>query len=514
MRERPLLWSHGIAGAIGSAVLAIGALGLGWLPPLFNVESSPVVGLLHTTSLGEGISRVAVLVGGALLLQSWLLLGAGILGRTAVPLRSLRNVLALWILPTVLVPPLFSRDPYSYFVQGRLLQMGLDPYTHGAASVPGWFRAGVDPMWAETPTPYGPLYLLLQHAVVNIAGTPYWSAIGFRLIAILGIGMMAHYVPKLAQLHGIDPAAATWLAVMNPLVLLHFSLGGHNDALMVGLMLAGLYHAMRRHPVPTVLLLAAAVAVKPIALLVVPFASLLFLRRDAHAWRRWLAYATSGVLVLSLVLIVGLATGVRWGWIQALTTPGSVRTWLSPSTAIGMAIGLVGDAFGNRGLDAVAVTSVRLAFMAVAIAICAWLLLRPQGRSPVRGALLAFTVVIALGPVVQPWYLLWALPLVAVSGMNRSWHLKATVLGTAGFVIYALAEPAATSDPHLDLFDSLGIVMAVATVLLVLLASPRERELAIGNQFAHGLSPLDDDARRVAKGLVVRSVPTPGSDTP
>lgn len=504
MQPRQLLQSHGVAGAIGSSVLAIGALGLGWLPPLFDVESSPVVSLLHTTSVGEGISRLAVLVGGALLLQSWLLLGADVLGPRTVTVRSVQAALALWVVPTVLVPPLFSRDPYSYFVQGRLLQMGLDPYTHGAASVPGWFQAGVDPMWAETPTPYGPLYLLLQHLVVNVAHTPYWSAIGFRLIAIAGIALIAHFVPKLAALHGIDPAAALWLSALNPLVILHFSLGGHNDALMVGLMLAGVHAAMRKRALPALLLLAAAVAVKPIALVIVPFLGLLAVARDARWWKRWLAYGCSSLAVLLLVLAMGLVVGVRWGWMQALTTPGSVRTWLSPSTAIGMSIGLVGDAFGNREVDPTAVTMVRMLFMLVAVALCLLLLLRPQGRSPVRGALLAFTAIIALGPVVQPWYLLWALPLVAVSGMNRSWHLKATVLGTAGFVIYALAEPAATSDPHLDLFDSLGILMAIATVLFVLLASPKERELAVGSQFAHGLSPLDDDARRAAKAWIVR----------
>ena len=499
MPQRRHLRSHGLAGAIGSAVLAIGSLALGWLPPLFNIDAIPVLSLLRTTSIGELLGRAAVLIGGALLLQSWLLLGADVLGQREVSVRSLQSILGLWLLPTLLVPPLFSRDPYSYFVQGRLLQLGLDPYTNGAASVPGWFRAGVDPMWAETPTPYGPLYLMIQHAVVNLAGTPYWSAIAFRLVAVLGIALIAFYTPRLAQLHGIDPAAATWLAALNPLVLLHFSLGGHNDALMVGLMMAGLHEAMRRRSLNAVLLLAAAVAVKPIALVLVPFVGLLYLRGRTRWWQRFTAYGIATAPVLGLVLALGAAIGVNWGWIHALTTPGSVRTWLSPSTALGMTIGLIGDLFGDRAIDPIAVTVARAVFMLVAIAICVHLLLRPQRRSPVRGAMLALTAIIALGPVVQPWYLLWALPLVAVTGMAKPWHLHATVLGTAGFVIYALAEPTATSDSHLDLFDSLGMIMAGAIVLLVLLASPRERALAIGTQYARGLAPLDDAARRRAR---------------
>lgn len=498
-----LLRAHGLPGAIGSGVLAIGALALGWIPPLFNVDSTPVLGLLRTTSAGELLGRAAVLIGGALILQSWLLLGTDVL-RGRAPLRSLYRILGLWIAPAMLVPPLFSRDPYSYFVQGRLLQLGLDPYTHGAASVPGWFQAGVDPMWAETPTPYGPLYLLLQKAVVTVAQTPYWSAVVFRLIAVIGVACMAYAVPRLAQRQGIDPAAATWLAVMNPLVLLHFAFGGHNDAIMVGLMLIGLEFAMQRRVIPATLWIAAAVAIKPIAFVVVPFAALLVIPWATTLLRRILAYALSGLTVLALVLAMGAALGVGGGWIQALTTPGSVRTWLSPPTAIGMAVGLVGDAFGNREVDAIAVSAVRLACMALAVGYCLYLLLRPQGRSPVRGALLAFTAIIGLGPVVQPWYLLWALPLVATSGMHKPWHLKATVLGTAGFVIYALAEPTATADAHLDLVDSLGMVLAGATVLFVLLASPTERALAVGNQFSRGLAPADADAQARARGWIVQ----------
>lgn len=504
MRELRPLRAHGLPGAIGSGVLAIGALALGWIPPLFNVASVPVLGLLRSTSVGELLGRAAVLVGGALILQSWLLLGTDVLGARDVRVRSLHRILALWVTPALLIPPLFSRDPYSYFVQGRLLELGLDPYTHGAASVPGWFQAGVDPMWAETPTPYGPLYLLLQQAVVAVADTPYWSAVGFRVLAVIGIAAIAYAVPRLAEQQGIDPAAATWLAALNPLVLLHFAFGGHNDALMVGLMLLGLDAALRRRLLPTLLWLAAAVAIKPIAIVAVPFAGLLVLPWATTLLRRVAAYAVSGIAVLALVLGMGFAMGVGGGWVQALTTPGSVRTWLSPATAIGMAVGLLGDLFGNHGLDDIAVSVSRLVCMAVAVGYCLVLLLRPEGRSPVRGALLAFTAIIGLGPVVQPWYLLWALPLVATAGMQRPWHLKATVLGTAGFVIYALAEPTATSDAHLDLIDSLGMVLAGAVVLLVLLASPRERELVVGTQFADGLTPQDETARARSEGWRVR----------
>lgn len=504
MQERALLRAHGLPGAIGSLVLAIGALGMGWLPPLFNIDAIPLLGALRTTAAGEILSRGSVLVGGAMLVQSWLLLGTDVLSERITSIRGMRWVLALWLAPTVLVPPLFSRDPYSYFVQGKLMQNGVDPYTHGAAALEGWFRAGVDPMWAETPTPYGPLYLLIERVVVTIAKTPYWSAVGFRLVAILGIAIIAYYVPKLAELQGINPAAALWLAGLNPLVLLHFALGGHNDAVMVALMLAGLYAAMTKRAVLAVLLLGAAVAVKPIAIVLVPFAALCFAVRNASPVRRMIGYAVGGIAVVAVVVALGFAAGVGTGWLHALTTPGEVRTWLSPPTAIGMAIGLVGQWFGNYAVDPIAVQYARLVFIAAALAVCAYLLLKPQRRTPVRSAVLAFTVIIFFGPVVQPWYLLWALPLIAVSGLRKPWHLKAVVLGTAVVVIYGLSEPTATSDAHLDLIDSLGFLAAIAAVALAVLASPRERSLALGSQFAHGLAPRTAQEHARAKEWLVR----------
>ena len=504
MQDRRLLLSHGVPGALGSLVLAVGALSMGWLPPMFNIDQLPWLEVIRGTTSGEVLGRAAVLVGGALVLQSWLLLGADVLGDRLTDVNMLWRILGMWLVPTLLVPPLFSRDPYSYYIQGRLMAEGLDPYTNGAAAVDGWFRAGVDPMWAETPTPYGPLFLVIERAVVAIADTPYWSAVGFRLVALVGIALAAWAVPKLADLHGINPAAAVWLSVLNPLVLLHFALGAHNDALMVGLMLCGLLAAMRLRAIPAVLLLAAAMSVKPIAIVAVPFAALAFIPRKAPLWQRIAAYATSGVAVLAVMILSGIALGVGTGWIQALTTPGSVRTWLSPPTAIGMAIGLGGQVLGNYDLDAIAVDAVRLVFIIAALLVCAWLLVRPHGRSPIRGAVLAFTVIIFFGPVVQPWYLLWALPLIAVTGLRKAWHLKAVVIGTAIVVIYGLSEPTATSDAHLDLIDSVGFLMAIAIVAFVVLASPRERSLALGSQFAKGLAPNNEAARSRAAGWILR----------
>ena len=47
------------------------------------------------------------------------------------------------------------------------------------------------------------------------------------------------------------------------------------------------------------------------------------------------------------------------------------------------------------------VTVFRLIAMALAVGVVLWLCFKPQGRSPVRSAALAFTAVVLLGPVIQ-----------------------------------------------------------------------------------------------------------------
>ena len=62
--------------------------------------------------------------------------------------------------------------------------------------------------------------------------------------------MIVWAMPRLARRCGMDPVAALWLSVLNPLLLFHLIAGGHNEALMIGAMLAGLVLALDRHLVP------------------------------------------------------------------------------------------------------------------------------------------------------------------------------------------------------------------------------------------------------------------------
>ncbi|MBD4602799.1 hypothetical protein GUG50_02365, partial [Xanthomonas citri pv. citri] len=88
---------------------------------------------------------------------------------------------------------------FSYLQQGRLLASGLDPYSQGVSALPGWFMQGADSIWAESPSPYGPLFLLFAETTWRATGgTIELSVTAFRLLALAGLALCLWAVPRLA----------------------------------------------------------------------------------------------------------------------------------------------------------------------------------------------------------------------------------------------------------------------------------------------------------------------------
>ena len=62
---------YALPGLVAGTVMAIGALGVGWLP-IDGLADVPLVHALRTDTVGAFVSRASVILGGALLLQAWL----------------------------------------------------------------------------------------------------------------------------------------------------------------------------------------------------------------------------------------------------------------------------------------------------------------------------------------------------------------------------------------------------------------------------------------------------------
>ncbi|MFF5499217.1 polyprenol phosphomannose-dependent alpha 1,6 mannosyltransferase MptB [Streptomyces aquilus] len=227
-----------ILGLAGTTVLAAGGETAGALP---------VRDLLNPASVHAAVGLVGVYFGVVLLIAAWALLGRLI--RTSAPPtpRDLLLALALWAAPLLLAPPLFSRDVYSYLAQGAMVDAHMDVYAHGPAQLGGPLADEVAPIWRHTGAPYGPVFLAVAAALAGLTrGELPAGLFAMRLVALSGVALMAAALPRLARHSGADPAAALWLGALNPLVLLHLVAGAHNDAIMLGLLGAGLVAVLGR----------------------------------------------------------------------------------------------------------------------------------------------------------------------------------------------------------------------------------------------------------------------------
>lgn len=428
---RVALADPGTLGLVGSLLVAFAALGIGIVPKPDPLSQLPLIGLLRETVLGRGLATAAIITGIAVLLTAWFALGRD-LRAGAVEVRDLRRTLWRWALPLLATPPLFSRDAYSYSAQGNLVRHGYDPYVVGPWVIPGPFADSVDPLWATTPAPYGPVFLTLAGGVSRLTGdSVYLGVLGMRALALAGVVLLAIYLPRLAACCGVEPRTALWLGLVNPLTLMHFVSGAHNDALMLGLIVAGLTLALEGSPLAGSVVIALAAGVKAPAALALGFVGHVWARQLVRSFpalsprqRLLRGFALAGGVGLTTFAAVTAVTRFGYGWIGALGTPGIVHSWLSPPTVLGMVSGGTARFLGLTEEIWPYVDGVRAVSGALAVLLIVTMLLRPgpldlsrsaAHRRVVRGTAYALLLLVLLGPVVQPWYLMWALvPLAAV----------------------------------------------------------------------------------------------------
>ncbi|HTX32954.1 MAG TPA: polyprenol phosphomannose-dependent alpha 1,6 mannosyltransferase MptB [Solirubrobacteraceae bacterium] len=389
----------------------------------------------------KGTERVFFYIGVGLLIAAWL--GLGTLARTPrLAPRGISLIAALWCLPLALGAPLFSRDIYSYLAQGTIAHLGLSPY-HVPPAVLG--RLGqthvlgaVDPFWRHVTAPYGPLFLGVISLIVSATGQHLVAgALAIRGFDLIGLLLLAMFVPRLARRLSADPARAVWFAVASPLVLLQLVAPAHNDLLMAGLMLAGVSLAADGHPLLGIAVCALAATIKLPAIVAVAFVSAVWIRSETE-WRdRALRAAAAGVVTAGVLGVVTLVTGFGLGWVSSglFSTPARVHLALTPATDISWtAVKLLHDA----GLSASfhAVDSVLRAVMFAASALLALVLLwRARLTNFVFCLGLALVGFAIAGPALWPWYLSWGLVLLAVSPRGQASWLVVAALAVGAVLV-------------------------------------------------------------------------------
>jgi alpha-1,6-mannosyltransferase len=469
-----------LLGFAGSVLVTAGSFGVGDIPR--NQTALQDLGL-SWLSFGHGktLTGIAFWLGIAVMMIAWVRLGRTLRDDTqsAASARTIGWTAVAWAAPLMIAVPLYSRDVYAYLAQGALLRDGFNPYSDGPAVQPGPLLDSMAQVWATTTAPYGPAFMSLTGAVTRATGDhPIAGVLVMRLVLVPGLFLTLWALPVLARHFGTDPARALWLAVLNPLVLVHLVGGPHVELLMMGVLIAGVTLVVRRRHVAGVSVLALAASIKITAGVAIPFVLWIWLShiRDERRVRAPDVARTLAWIVGLSAAIFGLLTllvGHGFGWLLGLTWAAKIINWLTIPTAFAHVITFAASPFTALPLLPVlevtrAVGSVVLALTLVGL----WLWFRRGEREAVKGMAWAMLAVLLLEPSTLPWYYTWALVLAAAFILER-WAVMAIVFYSV-FLLQVFGP-----DDEIFMYKLTDVVVAIALSALAAWSLVREDPLRV-----------------------------------
>jgi Glycosyltransferase family 87 len=398
-------------------------------------DAGPLAGLVprlltDPKAVGIGFSLV--------LLAMVLAYGVALAAVRMFSMRTLAfTVLALHLI-LLLSPPLQLNDIFNYIGFAHLGGLHqLNPYQHTIK------QETFDPVfqfasWANLRSPYGPLFSALMYPLAFMPlPVAYWT---LKVITVaLSLGLIT-LVWQCARQLGRDPRFAVILVALNPIYLVYAVGGFHNDFFMLVPMLGAVSLLLNGRDRSAGAILMLAVAVKFTAVLLLPF----LLIAAATRPRRLRVVLGAGLAAVPLIALSLAMFGLS---IPNLAQQSSLLTDFSIPNVVGTLIGAGG---GAPLLLKAAIVGVVL--------VVAYQLYR--GRDWLAGAGWSTVALMASLSWLMPWYVIWVLPLAALSSSVR---LRRTAVALTVFLIVSFM-PATNLFMHAHGINPLGSSVGQASL--------------------------------------------------
>jgi hypothetical protein len=328
-----------------------------------------------------------------------------------LPMWALLMAIAALYTLVLLAPPILSTDMFSYVAYSRLGALyHVNPYLHGPDAIS--FDAlypFVSPRWITTPTVYGPLFTGLGYvlAAFDVAA----QVLVYKLVAAVSSLFIIVIVWRAAAIRGLNQAKAVTLVGLNPVVILYGVGGGHNDLLVLAVLMGAVYLGLRGRGGASGALFVVAAAVKLSGGLLLPFA--LARRRVRGDGHRPSAAVLAGAAVATV--LIGLPSLVLFGpsvfhllstlrGIQSHGGEHSIHGWILSAFGLQRWIGPVGIVLDGLFVAAVARLAIRV-----------W----RGGLDWITAAGWATVWLLVTAGFLLPWYVAWLIPLAALSRDRR-----------------------------------------------------------------------------------------------
>jgi len=306
--------------------------------------------------------------------------------------------------------PFLSTDIYRYVWDGRVQAAGINPYAlvpadpalaslRDAAIFPNINRADY------AVTAYPPAAQAFFLAVTRIAETLVMMRLAMVACEVVIIAVM---IDLLRQLRLPTTAVVAW--AWHPLAIWEIAQGGHVDALMVALLMLGVWLLVRNRAIAGAVLVTLAALVKPYAVLALP-----------SFWRPW-DWRVPAAFVATIVLCYLPYLGVGGGVLGFVTPAGYLgEEGLVDGEGFWL-VALVRSLLGN-------LPGLPIAYLLAAAGMMAWLGVRAAWRTDRTAettlqdiAVLLMAGLFALSPS-YAWYFLAVVPFVVLGGGAPAWAM-------------------------------------------------------------------------------------------
>jgi len=401
----------------------------------------------------------------------------------------------------LLVPLLFSRDVYSYAYYGRIAGIYhgnpyvQTPLDHSSDAL--WNLVG--PRWVDTPAYYGPGWISFSALLSRLLPHPFELAEVYRYISIAAslatCGVIVWIVNRLWPARTAFALAAFGA---NPVVLFHAAGSGHSDLLVALTIVTAFALLVSKRELPAVAILTLGALIKATAALPLVLLLVWCIARRPPEGRRRAALSHVG---LSAAIVAAFALPffqLKDPTLGMLGLAGQTGG-LAPPTVLGEAVDFL--TFHTLGWV------VRAAAVGL-LGWCVWMLAREVWRRVPTGGMSgqeqaaiwgwSLALLMLLGPILLPWYVVWQLPLVwALPRIPRTAVIaSSSMLGVTLWSAEAMRYPGGFT---LNLWVGYLIVVPILVVLLFFVVRDLRSRVELGRLF-------EDD--------VGRPVPTMLADEP
>lgn len=343
----------------------------------------------------------------------------------AVSRRALFSWAGLFAVLLILMPPNFADDVVGYALQGRVLvAYHQNPYLHTIKDVgDAWAKYGQYGFGWRPVVPYGPVTVIVSAGAALLGGTNLPVTVGLLKMLMATCCFLTGWlvVKILDAIHPSASTAALFFFLWNPLLLFEGIGHGHNDAVMMALMMIGLYLIVRERDTMGFVAIVFSLLTKFSTAVLLPLHAWWLFRRGRFA--ALLAASLLSAGIVSVFYLLFYRDPRSFDGIRAV----SHLAWLSPDWLGGELL----HRLGGLSIE-VARGYVQRVLLSIFVVFLLWRMAKIHSVSTFllecNWVLLFFLLIV--GNQINSWYLVLAVPLVAVAQapLGRSIILLATAL--------------------------------------------------------------------------------------